>query len=236
MQLYSPEPVRELETARPSLHVRAADNLAFIRTTMANSASFTGVSGIGMMGMGVVALVGAWYATQSQERHTVEVLLPMVQGREFAGTGDERWLAFWFAVALFACGVGLAAMLYKCREQATPVWRGAGRKFLLNFAPAILAGIALSEVFYELNLIRLMPGMWMMLYGAAVITGGAFSIRLIPIMGVLFMLAGVTTFYLPPVQIKALPGVVYPYDLVLAGAFGGLHIIFGFIIARRHGG
>lgn len=236
MQLYSPEPVRELDAARPSLHVRAADNLAFIRTTMANSASFTGVSGIGMIGMGVVALIGAWYATQAQARHTVEVLLPLIRGRELAGTGNERWLAFWFAVAILACGVGLLAMLYKCREQSTPVWRGAGRKFMLNFAPAIVAGIFLSEVFYQLNLIQLMPGMWLMLYGAAVITGGAFSIRLIPVMGVLFMFAGVTTFYLPYTRIESLPGAVYPYDLVLAAAFGGLHIVFGFIIARRHGG
>lgn len=216
MQLYSPEPVRELEAARPALHLRAADNLAFIRSTMANSASFTGVSGIGMVGMGVVALVGAWYATRT--------------------ANDERWLAYWFAVAILACGVGVAAMLYKCRKEAVPVWRGAGRKFNLNFAPAIIVGIALSEVFYQLNLIRLMPGMWMMLYGAGVIAGGAFSIRVIPIMGVFFMLAGAITFYLPAARIEALPGAVYPYDLVLAAAFGGLHIVFGFIIARRHGG
>lgn len=230
MHLYSPEPVRELESARPSLHLRAADNLAFIRTTMANSASFTGVSGIGMVGMGVVALVGGWYATRATDAFAV------FRGREIYGVHDERWLAYWFAVAILACGTGFAAMLYKCRTQKATVLRGAGRKFLLNFTPAILAGIALSEVFYQLNLIRLMPGMWLMLYGAAVITGGAFSIRLIPIMGTLFMLAGAVTFYLPVERIAAFSGNVYPYDIVLAATFGGLHIFFGLIIAYRHGG
>lgn len=236
MHANAPEPIRELDAARVSLHARAADNLAFIRTTMANSASFTGVSGLGMIGMGVVALVGAWYATQPLARGVVEGVLPALRAGEAYSAQDERWLAYWFAVAVLACGVGVVAMLYKCRKQGVSVWRGAGRKFLLNFAPAIVAGIALSEVFYQLNLIRLMPGMWLMLYGAAVIAGGAFSIRLIPVMGVIFMLAGVTAFYLPIGRIDALPGMVNPYDVVLAGAFGGLHIVFGLIIARRHGG
>lgn len=206
-QLPTPEPV--------PLHTRAADNLAFIRSAMANSAEFTGVSGVGMIGMGVVALVGAWMATRKDD--------------------NLWWLNYWTAVAMLGCAVGVAGLVYKSRKYGMPLLVGSGRKFLLNFSPAIIAGIALSEVFYVQQLFHYLPALWLLLYGVAVISGGAFSIPAIPIMGVCFMLAGVLAFFLPDTVLNV-PGSVRPTDLVLATAFGGLHIGFGVLVAHKHGG
>lgn len=216
MQKPTPQPLRELDKPEPvSLHARAQDNLQFIRSTMANSAEFTGVSGAGMIGMGTVALVGAWMATRSPDLGS--------------------WLNCWTAVAMLGCAVGVAGLVYKSRKYRMPLLVGAGRKFLLNFSPAIIAGIILSEVFYVQQLYHFLPALWLLLYGVAVISSGAFSIPAIPIMGVCFMLAGVIAFFLPDTVLNV-PGTVRPTDLVLAAAFGGLHIGFGVLLAHKHGG
>jgi len=211
-----------------SLHARAADNLAFIRSTMANSAEFTGISGAGMIGMGIVALVGAWLSTCGT--------LPGAGGIDNPYTmADQWWLTCWSGVAILGCGVGVGGLIYKSRKYNLPLLVGAGRKFLLNFSPAIIAGTILSQVFYAQNLLEYVPALWLLLYGVAVISGGAFSILPIPIMGVCFMVAGLVAFFLPDVVLNT-PGTVRPTDLLLAASFGGLHIGFGVLLVRKHGG
>lgn len=211
----NPSPLPQSDDKAPvSLRGHALDNLSFIRDVMAASKSFTGVPGWGMVAMGVVALIGGWIATRDHA---------------------YRWADTWFLVGGIGCAIGLVTMALKSQRRKTPVLLGPGRKFILNFCPPILAGCVLSEIFYEQRLFHFMPGMWLLLYGAAVINGGAFSVALIPIMGVCFMLLGSVTVFLPDTAL-ALSGFVHPYDIALAIGFGGLHIVFGIIIALRHGG
>ena len=212
----SSQPQNDRETAEPvSLQGHAMDNLSFIRDTMASSKSFTGVPGWGMVGMGVIALVGGWYATRAATPYF--------------------WADVWGFVGVIGCAFGSVAILIKAKHRQTPVLIGPGRKFLLNFSPPIVVGIILSEIFYQQHLHHLMPGTWLLLYGAAVINGGAFSVALVPIMGVCFMLLGLGAFFLPDYQL-AMSGNVFPCDIALAIGFGGLHIVFGILIALRHGG
>jgi hypothetical protein len=126
-------------------------------------------------------------------------------------------------------------MILKAQRNNTRILLGPGRRFLLGFAPAIAVGCVLTEVFYGSRILPSMPGMWLMLYGVGVLNAGAFSISIVPLMGISFMVLGVITSFVPLVQLP-LPGYVYTQDILLAVGFGGLHIVFGLIIALRHGG
>jgi hypothetical protein len=190
----------------PSLHSRAMDNLRFIRETMERAASFTAVPGWGAVFMGLTALVAT----------------PIAARQTFATV----WMQTWLVEALVALLIGGWAMDRKARRQETSLLSGPARKFILGLTPPLLVGALLTSVFYRAGMMRDVPGMWLLLYGTGVVTGGAFSVRIVPIMGLSFMVLGAIAFISP-----AAWGNFY-----MAAGFGLLHIIFGLIIARRYGG
>lgn len=209
--------MEEFEDEAPiALHERAMENLSFIREAMERSTPFTGISGKGMIVMGLIALGGGHVARLYPSR--------------------EWWMYCWLAVALAGCLSGLATMVWKMRALDQPSVTRAARRFALNLAPAVLAGVFLTEMFYELGLNAFLPGMWLLLYGAGVVAGGALSVRVLPMMGTAMMVLGAVAFF------RALWGpnpFTYP-DVVgeaaLAIGFGGMHIVSGVIVWRRYGG
>jgi len=190
----------------PALHVRAMDNLAFIRDTMEAAGAFTAVSGWGMVAVGVIATIAATIAS--------------------AQSTVLNSLSVWIAAAVLAPAVMLFAIVRKARKAHMPLLSGPARKFVLSFSPPMLVGALLTIVLYRAGLTSIIPGMWLLLYGTAVVAGGAFSVKIVPVMGLFFMLAGTVAVFAPPSW----------NDWIMAAAFGGLHIAFGIPIARRHGG
>lgn len=188
------------------LHTRALEDLTFIRDTIERAGTVTSVPGWGGVAMGATALIASWIASQQ-------------------GYGVE-WLAVWLAEAVLALGIGGAAMVRKADATRTPLFTRAGRLFIRSFVPPVLAGAVLTPVFYRAGMIAQLPGLWLLLYGAAVTAAGTSSIRVVPLLGVSFMALGTLAFLLPPSL----------GDLFMALGFGGLHIGFGLLIARRHGG
>lgn len=184
----------------------ALDDLRFIRETIANSASFTAVPGWGMVGMGATALLAA--------------LLAMRQA------SPARWIAVWLVEAALALLLALWTMERKARRSRTPLLSGPGRRFVLSFLPPLLAGALLTPVLFQVGDLRHLPGMWLLLYGTGVVTGGAFSVRVVPVMGMCFMTAGAAALLAPVTWGTA----------IMAAGFGLLHLVFGTVIARKHGG
>jgi hypothetical protein len=182
------------------------DNLAFIRNTMEAAGSFTAVSGWGMVAVGALAAPVAIIAARQ--------------------TTPVNALRVWLISAAILPLVMLAAMVRKAKRAKMPLVSGPARKFVLSFSPPMLVGALLTLVMYQGGLVNAIPGMWLLLYGTAVIAGGAFSVQIVPVMGLCFMAAGVVALLSPPVLIQ----------WIMAAAFGGLHIAFGVPIARRHGG
>ncbi len=139
---------------------------------------------------------------------------------------QRAWLAIWMAEAAFAVSLGLIATSRKAQRAGVPLTSGPARKFMYSFLPAAVAGGVLTVVLFQQGLANLLPGIWLLLYGAAVTSAGSFSVNVLPLMGAGFMLVGIVTFISPPGLHTAL----------LSLGFGGLHIGFGYFIARRHGG
>ena len=141
-----------------------------------------------------------------------------------------RWLATWMAEGALAVAIGILAMCRKASAAGLPMWSPPARKFVFSFMPPLVVGAALTIVLWRAGLIAAIPGVWLMLYGTGVITGGAFSVPVVPVMGACFLVVGALAMFPSPAW--ALPW----NDVWLGVGFGGLHILFGAIIARRYGG
>jgi hypothetical protein len=204
MTILRPTPPEQI--GPPALHARAMDNLSFIRSTMERATAFTAVPGWGGVAMGVTALVASVLAYHS-------------------ATQDD-WLLVWLSASALALATGGWAMVLKARRAGTMVFSYSGRRFVLSYVPPLAVGALLTLVLVRAGLYAALPGTWLLLYGTGVVTGGAFSVRVVPIMGLCFMALGAGALLAPP----------YWGDWLMAAGFGGLHIIFGLIIARRHGG
>src|SRR5215472_13294857 len=186
--------------------VDALANLSVIRQTMERSTAFTAVSGWGYVGMGATALVA----------FAVTVRQPSI----------EAWLAVWLGEALVAVTIALVATHWKASRQGTPILSIPGRRLFVGLLPALFAGGVLTVALVRSGDTRQIPGVWLLLYGVAVMQAGAFSVRTIPVMGALFVLVGAIALPLPWTWA----------NVMLAVGFGLVHLAFGVYIARRHGG
>jgi hypothetical protein len=188
------------------LDARAADNIRFIRNTMERASSFTAIPGLGGVAMGTTAVAAAAIS--------------------LAAKTQTQWLGVWLAEACVAITIGVWAMARKARRSGSELSSGPARRFLLTLTPPLGAGAVLTLALEREGLVPLLPGVWLLLYGTAVVTAGATSVRTVLAMGALCMLLGGAALSSP-----ASWGTAY-----MAAGFGGLHIGFGLVIARRHGG
>jgi hypothetical protein len=190
----------------PALHLRAMDNLRFIRETMEGAACFTAVSGVGEVAVGLTALVAAVVAARR------------------GGAGE--WLLTWLAEAVVAVVITGGAIVWKAHRAEISLTSQPGRRFALGLFPPLVAGALLTFALLSLGTFSVIPGLWLLLYGAGVVTGGAYSVRVVPVMGLAFMGLGVCALLAPASWGNGF----------LAAGFGGLHVLFGAFIAWRHGG
>jgi hypothetical protein len=182
------------------------EDLRFIRDTMERSSAFTAVSGWGQVLLGSTALAAAALAARQASLFT--------------------WLRIWLAEGILAVAIGLLFCTWKANRRGLPLFSGPARKVALGLAPPLVAGAFLTFLLFRAGLQSALPATWLLLYGAGIMTGGSFSVRIVPVMGVCFMLLGGLAVLAPTAW----------GNWFLAAGFGGLHILFGLLIARRHGG
>jgi hypothetical protein len=198
--------VRPLPQTPSRLSPDVADDLRFIRDTMERSAAFTAVSGWGQVLIGATALFAAWLAARQASSFT--------------------WLRIWLAEGMLAIVIALLSCTWKANRRGLPLFSGPARKVALGLAPPLVAGAFLTFLLFRAGLQSALPAAWLLLYGAGIMTGGAFSVAIVPVMGMCFMLLG---------GLAALGPAAWGNSFMAAG-FGGLHLFFGWLIARRHGG
>lgn len=201
-----PLPLRASRPAPIPIDARAADHLRYIRETMENAAEFTAVPGWGGVAIGLTALAAAYLASR--------------QG------SPRAWLAVWLAEAFVAVAIAAPAAATKARRVNSRLFSGPGRRFALSFVPPIIVGGLLTFALFNLGVWSTLPGVWLLLYGTAIVTGGAFSVRAVPIMGICLMALGAAALLAPAAW----------GNLFMAAGFGFVHVVFGVWIALRYGG
>ena len=191
-----------------ALRDHAIDNLRYIRDAMERASAFTSIPGWGGFVIGLTALA------------TTAIAEPMT------AWSTRRWLATWLIEAVLAAAIGGLAMWWKAGRVGTSFMSGAARRFFVSYFAPLIAGAVLTLAIVRGGTVEPLPSVWLLLYGVAFVSSGAFSLRVIPVMGFCFMLFGLLAAFVP----------LAVGNLLLGAAFGGLHIIFGLIIARNYGG
>ncbi len=190
----------------PALHSRAMDNLSFIRSAMERASAFTAVPGWGGVAMGLTAVLGSFASART--------------------TTPRAWTVTWLGVAAIASAIGAVTLVQKARREEGVVLSTKARRFFLGFLPPIGVGILLTLMLVRHEMYGALAGTWLLLYGTALVTGGAFSVRVVPMMGACFMILGSAALFTPESLASFWMGL----------GFGGLHLLFGVLIARRYGG
>jgi hypothetical protein len=198
--------ISESQPEPPALHDRAMDNLRYIRETMELATAFTGISGWGEIAIGVTALIASVIAALQST--------------------FNAWLAVWIAEGLISLLIAGWSMDRKSRAIDMPLGSGPGRKAVFSLTPPLLAGGLLTIVLVQAGLTNAIPGVWLLLYGTGVITGGMYSVKVVPIMGICLMVLGALALFSPPAFA----------NWIMAAGFGCLHLVFGAIIVRKYGG
>jgi hypothetical protein len=204
--MLSARSLRPLPPEPAALHTRAMDNLRFIRETMERATAFTAISGWGLIIVGLTALAAAALASRTATR--------------------DAWLAVWLGEGLLSSLIAGGSTLRKARSSKMPLFSMPGRRFTLSFAPPMVVGALLTAALYHSGGVAVLPGAWLLLYGTGIVTGGAFSVRVVPVMGLCFMAGGAVALFVPAAW----------GDGLMALGFGGLHVLFGLVIVRRYGG
>jgi hypothetical protein len=156
--------------------------------------------------MGLTALVASWIASRQ--------------------ASPRAWLTVWLVEAFIAVAIAGSTAATKAHRANAALLSGPGRKFLLSFLPPLLVGGLLTFALFQSALWTALPAVWLLLYGTAIVTGGAFSVRAVPVMGLALMGLGAIALFAPSNW----------GDAFMAAGFGVVQIAFGLWIARHHGG
>jgi len=190
----------------PELQARALESIGFIRRAIEEAGAFTSVSGWAQVAIGITALASAAVAHRQ--------------------ASPGAWLGVWVGAAAIGAAIATLGMMRKARAAGAAWFAGPARKFVISFCLPMVAGGILTAALARDGHYDALPGAWLLLFGTAVACGGAFSVRIVPVMGWCFMVLGAAAFLVPAAW----------GDGLLALGFGGLLIGFGIAIARRYGG
>jgi hypothetical protein len=185
---------------------RAGEHLRVIRETMERSASFSTIPGWGGAAMGFTGAAAAAVAPRAES--------------------PALWLAVWLAAAVVACAIGLTAMVRGAQRAGVPLLAGPGRRFAIVFAAAVFSGALLTLGLYRAGQVPLLPALWLLLYGTALIGGGTISVTMVRSMGYGFLTLGAVAVFAPLAVGNWLMGI----------GFGVIQIIGGILLARRQRG
>lgn len=197
-------PGSQAPTPPESLSDRAAGNLDFIRETIRQTRTVSSLSGTGLIMMGVIGCLASGMTLTL-----------------WSDPADAFSLTLWQVAALAAAATGALSIAIRVRRRAEAFWTQAGQRFVLCLAPSLAVGALLTAALSGGPNAGLLPGIWMLSYGAGVLAASTYASMLLTLMGGLFLLLGAAALLMP---VLAAPG-------LLVG-FGFAHVAFGLLLLR----
>jgi hypothetical protein len=176
----------------------AEQTLSLIRTLMERSARYTNFSGHAGIAAGVVTLIGCalryWFQTP--------------------------FLPTWMGVLVAAAGASIFFTAIMARANGEPVWTRQARTIVQALTPALVAGLVLTAILVRIGQERLLPGVWMLLWGVGALAMSLFTPRTFSLLGVSFMALGALTLLVDPGN-----------DILSMGmSFGAIHLVYGVVL------
>lgn len=194
-------------TERAALHEHALDNIRYIRDAMERASAFTSIPGWGGFAIGITAVITSAVAA----RYAMQPRL---------------WLITWLAEAVVAIAIAAVTMTTKMRRAGVTFTAAPSRRFFVSYSAPLIAAAFITVTLVRAGMFAPIPAVWLLLYGTSFISSGSFSIRVVPIMGICFMILGLAACFVP----------LSIGNILMGAGFGVVHIIFGIIIARSYGG
>jgi hypothetical protein len=182
-----------------SLNERAEGDLKLIRSMMQRSSLIIPMPGWGFFAVGLVGTSAA-LVTRSMQ--------------------DMGWIFAWGLAAVLALSIAILTSTWQLRKTGRSIFIGSHSRFWLSLAPAFLAAGLLSVIFVNLGQQPLLAGLWLLLYGVALVAAGQHSVKQVTWMGCGFIILGAVFLFLP-----------WP-NLAMGLGFGGIHLLFGLLISR----
>ncbi|AWO01766.1 hypothetical protein DLD77_08685 [Chitinophaga alhagiae] len=189
------------------------DTLTDIKRIMERSTRFMSLSGLGGIGAGVSALVGAYFAWD----------LLSAAGEGYQPVSEtalvSRLLLIAGAVLLAALGAGFYFTWRKARRQGLPVWDAAARKVFINLAiPLVTGGLFILGLLKHGYLALVAPSC-LVFYGLALVNAGKYTVTDIRYLGYAEIALGIIALFN-----------LYHGLFFWALGFGVLHILYGAIM------
>jgi hypothetical protein len=185
-----------------ALDTHALGTLQYIRASIdaAGLLAVPGSAGIAMGAVGVLAAI-------------------LVSLKSLAA----HWLEIWLLAGLVASAFGTVLMAHQVISRGTALYRGPLRRFLMCLCPPLLVGAVLTWQLWLHAQTTLIPGVWLLMYGCAVMAASTLTRRALAVMGGLLAVLGIIALQSPPSY----------QNTVLGIGFGGLHLLFGILIGGR---
>lgn len=194
-------------------------DLQTIRQSLEANARLTSLSGAALMASGLLAFCAAGTTGM------LEAVKPAA--RRALDTSTLNTLALlWGGTLIVVVAMNLGGMLRRARKDGKPLAARLGRRVLFAMLPALVVGGALTLALTLQQRLDLVFAVWMLCYGAALLSAGAHSVTSIKMLGVWTLVCGV-------LAVMPFTGDV---DFVLfVCTFGAGHFLLGIWVGVRHG-
>jgi hypothetical protein len=132
------------------------------------------------------------------------------------------WLPIWLVAAVTGACLGALSLTGPSDSAIQSRHVIAVFRMYSRLLPSLFAGAVLTAVLWHTGLTRAVPGVWLLLYGCALIQASSVASGGMALLGSLFALLALVAFCAP--QSGQLP--------ILGIGFGELHILYGVVTLR----